>query len=40
LRISEIAPKKISDLEKIKGMTQRLLKRFGKPLVKAVNLVD
>ena len=40
LKISEIAPKKISDLEKINGMTHRLLERFGKSLVKAVNLVD
>ena len=40
LKISEIAPKKISDLKKVNGMTQKLLERFGKPLVRAVNLVD
>ena len=40
LKISEIAPKKIADLKKINGMTQRLLERFGKPLIKAVNLVE
>jgi ATP-dependent DNA helicase RecQ len=40
LKISEIAPKKIADLKKINGMTQRLLERFGNPLIKAVNLVD
>ena len=40
MKISQIAPKKISDLEKIDGMSHRLLERFGKPLVKAVNLAD
>ena len=40
LKISEVAPKKISDLKRINGMTQRLLERFGKPLVTAVKLVD
>ena len=40
LKISEVAPKKISDLKRINGMTQRLLERFGKPLVRAVKLVD
>ena len=40
LKIAEISPKKIADLKKINGMTQRLLERFGKPLIKAVNLVD
>ena len=40
LKISEIAPTKISDLKKINGMSQRLLDRFGEPLVKAVSLVN
>jgi ATP-dependent DNA helicase RecQ len=36
VRISESAPKTISDLKKINGMNNRLIERFGKPLVTAV----
>ena len=35
-KILERQPKKISDLQKINGMTSQILERYGKPLIEAL----
>ena len=37
LKIFERNPKKLSDLKKISGMTNGILQRYGKPLIRAIS---